>query len=477
MATRARGPGRPATAGCLESAVLPWSGSRLPALRSWLVGGMRRVFACFAPGDHAIFPALWRRCGAVEAWRVVGTACTAERFHVSLAGMRSRLVALVLVGTYLSLACGGCVSNEYVIPKNELARLAILPPSQRGAHVRVVQELGASAEWAVDGGEPVPEASYADEFAVYDRPEELVEAANQDVQVLLGSGPLPGARGGPVPGGSTWRPAMPRDKPRGSKAGGGGNLGLGNLPGGGGGGGGSGDELVVFAIIAVAVAVMAAAGLAVTEGVRYDGFVQLHPAQPVHVREPGGGERVLPLHMITPGDVAVGKEAVVRDDEAWGLRLAGRRPLDRQGFAFKVDMGALDSLCACYTAAGLASNIQLGYFVHQRFGLLGTLTLGGGTGPFAHVFQRHSANLEAQFFPLAFWRLHLGGFGHGGYQVARDEFGTRTGPAWGGGAVLEFALTTRLALTGRWDYTVARTAPDNQGWASTSTLTAGVAIY
>ena len=73
--------------------------------------------------------------------------------------------------------------------------------------------------------------------------------------------------------------------------------------------------------------------------------------------------------------------------------------------------------------------------------------------------------------------LHLGGFGHGGVQVARDEFGTRTGQAWGGGAILEFALTTRLALTGRVDYTIARTSPENQAWASTSMLTAGLAIY
>jgi hypothetical protein len=34
-----------------------------------------------------------------------------------------------------------------------------------------------------------------------------------------------------------------------------------------------------------------------------------------------------------------------------------------------------------------------------------------------------------------------------------------------------------LALTGRMDYTVARTAPDGQSWASSTTLTAGLAIY
>jgi len=202
------------------------------------------------------------------------------------------------------------------------------------------------------------------------------------------------------------------------------------------------------------------ASLAVTEGLRYDGFVQLHPEQPVHLKSSAGAQRTLPLAALTPADVAVTQEALVMDNEAFGFRFDHRRALDRKGFAFKVDFGSLDSLCGCYSAAGLASNIQVGYFPHHRFGLLGTLTLGGGTNALDQTFQRHSANLEAQFFPLQAWRIHLGGFGHGGMQVARDEFGTRTGPAWGGGAILEFALTTRLALTGRMDYTIAHTAPD-----------------
>ena len=393
--------------------------------------------------------------------------------------MRSRLVAVAVGGIYLSLACGGCVSNEYVIAKRELTRLAGLPASQRGARVHVVQELGSSDEWAGDNGDAVPDEAYANEFAVYDQPEDVVDVVtNLDFHVPPGGGPGGTMRGQPGSGASPWRQGLPREKPRGTRpsggsgsGGGGGNLNFGN-----GGGGAGGDDLAIFAIVVVAVAVMAAAGLAVTEGVRYDGFVQLHPEQPLHLKERGGG-RTVPLAALTPADVATAEEAVVMDDEAYGFRFAHRRPLDRQGFAFKVDLGSLDSLCACYSAAGFASNIQFGYFPHHRVGLLATLTLGGGTSALEHTFQRHSANLEAQVFPLHWWRLHLGGFGHGGMQVARDEFGTRTGPAWGGGAILEFALATRLALTGRVDYTVARTSPENQAWASTSMFTAGLAIY
>jgi hypothetical protein len=384
----------------------------------------------------------------------------------------SRCVALVAVGTYLSLLCGGCLSNEYVISKSELARLAYLPPSQRGAHVHVVQELGSRDEWPVDNRDAVPAQAYADEFVLYDQPADLAAAENLDVLSLLDTGPTGTAHGRPRSRPSSW--------PRGLPGARGGNPNFVNgwdiIEASSPKGGGSLDDLAVVAIVAVAVAVLAAAGLAVTEGIRYDGFVQLHPEQPVYLKERGGA-RPVPLAALGPEDVVASQEAVVRDDEDWGLRFAHRRPLDRRGFAFKVDLGSLESLCACYSAVGFASNIQFGYFPHHRVGLLASLTLGGGTSALEHTFQRHSANFETQVFPLNWWRLDLGGFGHGGMQVANDEFGERDGPAFGGGVLLEIALTTRLALTGRWDYTTARTSPEIHGWAGTSTFTAGLAIY
>jgi len=393
--------------------------------------------------------------------------------------MRSSLVALVVGGAYFSFVCGGCVSNEYVIPRTELSRLATLPPSQRGARVHVVQELGSRQEWTLDNGDAVSEQAYATEFSDYDHSGDTVDAAmNLAANLPPGGGsarPLVPFAGSRSSGPRTWTPTSARSRPSaGGTSSGGGNLNLGNI---GGGGGGGGNDLAIFAIVLVAVAVMAAAGLAVTEGLRYDGFVQLHPEQPVHLKERGGYQRTVPLTSLTVADVAASKEAVVNDDEGYGFRFANRRLLDREGFAFKVDMGSLSSLCSCYSAAGFASNIQFGYFPHHRAGLLATVTLGGGTSALDHTFQRHSANIEAQVFPLSWWRLHLGAFGHGGMQVARDELGTRTGPAWGGGGILEIALTRRLALTGRMDYTIARTAPAPGDWASTSTVTAGIAIY
>jgi hypothetical protein len=236
--------------------------------------------------------------------------------------------------------------------------------------------------------------------------------------------------------------------------------------------------MIVIAIIIVAVAVLAAAGLAVTEGLRYDGAVQMFAGQPVHLTDTSGAERVVPLGDLVPADAAQSVSAEVMDDEGWGLRFLNRRPLDRKGFAFKVDVGSLQSLCACYSAAGFGSNIQFGYFPHHRLGLLANLSLGGGTDPLGHTFQRHSISGEMQWFPLDLWRFHLGAFGHGGVQYAKDlSPGWRTGPAFGGGAILEFSLTTRLSLMARGDWTTARTAPDGTSWADTALITGGLAIY
>jgi hypothetical protein len=376
--------------------------------------------------------------------------------------MRSRLVAVTVTVTYLSFACAGCLSNEYVIPKPELQRLAGLPPSQRGAEVHVVQSLGSRDEDAIDNPDAVPRQQYIDEFAVYDQPGAALRAAELPMMVA-------NQGGFPSPRGQHGRPS-----PKAHSSGFNPNLNFGG--GGGGGGGNGGDALLILAVVLVAVAVMAAAGLAVTEGLRFDGLVQLHPQQPLLLKYPDGSQQTVPLANLTALDAAVSEKALVLDDQGYGFRFDHRRPLDRAGFAFKVDFGSLSSLCACYSAMGFGSNIQFGYFPHHRVGLLGTLSVGAGKNSVGEIFQRHSANLELQYFPLSWWRLHLGGFGHLGEQVARDEFGTRTGAAWGGGAILELALTTRLALTGRMDYTVAHTAPDG-GWASTSVFSGGLAIY
>ena len=227
----------------------------------------------------------------------------------------------------------------------------------------------------------------------------------------------------------------------------------------------------------VVVAVLATVGMVATEGSRYDGAVAMYAWQPVHLQNANGQEREVPLAQITPADVASTSKAVVMDDEGWGFLRLGRRPLDRQGFAFKMDVGAFHSSSTALSADAVGLNIQLGYFPHHRFGLLGTWAFSGGSDNASKSYYRNNLAIEAQFFPLNVWRLHLGGFGHVGVQYADDDLGgTRSGTAVGGGAILELALTSRLALTARGDYTSAKLGSAS-AWAGAEMFTVGVAIY
>jgi hypothetical protein len=282
--------------------------------------------------------------------------------------------------------------------------------------------------------------------------------------------PLPGhlGRTGPLPRGPVAtgpaRPMPPPKKPSGTHG-----SRLGNA------GGGKDDVIAVLVVLAV----LASVGMIATEGVRYDGVVAMYPWQGVHLTDTAGREREIPLAQLTPDDAASSSEAKVMDDEGWGMMRLGRMALDRRGFTWKMNLGVLHSSCACLNANGVAADLQLGYFPHQMVGILANWSPAGGSDADGNSFSRHNIALEAQFFPLSVWRLHLGGFGHAGVMYAYDDLiGSRNGAAFGGGGMLELSLTTRLALTARFDYTSAKIgAVGQKTWQGAETFTAGIAIY
>jgi hypothetical protein len=153
------------------------------------------------------------------------------------------------------------------------------------------------------------------------------------------------------------------------------------------------------------------------------------------------------------------KRGWCRDDEGYGLWRLDRAPLDRKGFAFKVDLGGIRTLDHDFMS-GFASHIQVGYFPHRRFGLLAGASLAGLEDAAGDSVARHALTAEAQFYPLSWKRLHLGAAAHvGSAVVPREgfhEFGALT---TGAGALLEIALTTRLAITARWDWSTTRMDP------------------
>jgi hypothetical protein len=234
---------------------------------------------------------------------------------------------------------------------------------------------------------------------------------------------------------------------------------------------------MVYAVVAVVIASLAAVGAGLTEGMRFDGDVAVVPQQLIYLQDGHGGERPLPIASLTTADLAGAERAVLRDDEGFGLMRLDRAPLDRRGFAFKVDVGSVETVVAGNKPLGFASHVQFGYFPFQRFGLLAGLDLAGAGGEDA--FSRHALTLEAQLFPINFWRIHLGGSLHAGSAVT-DQGTSDTNKVWGvpsvgGGAIVELALTTRLALTARVDWTALRSAPGN--WSYARSLSAGLAIY
>src|SRR5207244_3427857 len=56
---------------------------------------------------------------------------------------RVRAAVSLLTLAFFAPVAAGCISNEYVIPNEELNRLVSTPPELRGQHVHVVQELGS----------------------------------------------------------------------------------------------------------------------------------------------------------------------------------------------------------------------------------------------------------------------------------------------------------------------------------------------
>lgn len=395
-------------------------------------------------------------------------------------------VSVVTLAAFLPLAIG-CTSNEYVIPHDELARLAATPPLQRGERVRVVQSLGERRNEAIEvRTQPPPSEQDAAEQASDGSDGEGSSGGNSDGNVRIdisgngsGSGRGMSMRGGAPGRAGSWSPAGGPSQawhPVAPHPAGGGGSGSGlHVGGGGGGGGGNGDALIVAVIVVVAVAVCI--GLVSSEGVRFDGFVAMSPDQPVHLRDAAGHETTLSVDELSDGWVAATVEAKVMDDEGYGIRRLDSAPLDRRGGTFKLDAGTMTFAIAGVPATGPAMNVQAGYFFTRHVGLLANLGL-AGVGVPQGLVPRHALGLELQAFPAALGPLHLGLFGNGGMVLTKALVGGTptyvSGPSVGGGALAEVDITSRMALALRAGGEVAKL---DQVWTPAGVVTAGVAVY
>jgi hypothetical protein len=316
-----------------------------------------------------------------------------------------RALAVVLAG---SLIASGCAVNSYRIPTSELARLAHEPPEARGQRVRVIQEIVASD---VPAAPPVSGET------------EVVIAPQLDVAV----GVHHDHRGGRVGG-------------LGGKIGGGGK---------------DGKAAAVAILFLAATALITAA---VVEGSRFDGYVQLHPMQPVHLIGRDGSYTVLPLAWIDPNAAAWTDTAVVRPTEGpW--RPIERAPLSRQGLTYGMYGGTGTLRSADGTLAmGPAWTVQLGGFPTQELGVLASVFFGWRDNQFGATLFETRTTAELQYLPVQLGILHAGLYGGAGVarrfedaiKIGNVVFsGEETTAAFDGGAMLQLDINTRIALTGR----------------------------
>ena len=402
----------------------------------------------------------------------------------------ARAIALATTAFFVQ-ATSGCLSNEYTIQRDELKRLASVAPEARGQNVRMSQDLGSRRAEAIDpsGPPPAPPAELdpgppqSDLTIQIDTSGDGPDHVHRPSPKFRGWSPRAGFRGSPPGGGRAASPGARGVAGRGGVPAHHGGLSIPSGGGGGGGGHGDGAEiLVVVAVIAVAAAAIAVVGLAASEGARFDGHAELAPDQLLYLRT-GAREELVALGDLTPEQAARADEAIVKDDEGYGIRHLDRLPLDRKGGVFRFDLGAGVFTLGDARASGFSAHIQAGYFPTSRFGLVLDLGLGVGTldpccsGALAAsgTLARHSLGLEAQALPLGFGPLHLGAFFGGGAALANNGAAAdETGPVVSGGALIELDLTSRMALVVRAGASHAWLDNDT---SSTGTLTAGLAIY
>ncbi len=441
-----------------------------------------------------------------------------------------RLLALFTLAFFAPIATG-CISNEYVIPRQELHRLTTVPPEQRGQQVHVIQDLGSRRMDAIPTDDPNwPQAEPWPQPYVEPPPpqaEAEAEAETRDTDVQLGlhgniyidagghhhppggySPPAGGAqawRGSPTtgpgmtPAGGSWQGKPPsgggirglRGAPAGSSGSGWRGVpssgsgsgssggGLGNISSGGGGNGG--EAMVVLAVVLAVIAVVMTVSLVCSEGIRFDGMAQMSPWQPVHLKQRGGGDLVIALGDLSPVAIEGAVEAKVMDDEGYGIRTLDHRRLDRRWApTFKLDAGSMTFARSGTVRSGFVSNMQVGLFVRPWLGLMLTAGFGGAGDEYGATITRHVFGFEAQSLPLALGPVQLGGYVNvGAAAIASTATGSGSvewGNAIGAGFLGELQVTSRMALTLRAGANEAFFA--NSGTTSPAAIvTAGLAIY
>lgn len=326
-----------------------------------------------------------------------------------MTSLRLARTAPYLFGLALLVSTTGCPSANHRVTRGELLELAQQPPENRGENVRVVQSLGSADE----PPEPAPRIRAG--VSVYVAAPIWVGGSPRyhryrDTRVRSSSGTVVHRSGSNVA--------------RGQK-----------------------EEAKAWLVVAAVVA----GALAFTEGVRYDGWVKLHPMHPVHLWGPYGEYTWMPLAHVTPDVAEWADHGSVRSDEGPWQPL-GRAPLNRQGFTYSLLLGAGQvPVVGDDPDTGFLGRFQLGYYPSQMIGIQADIAYGWTEDSLGATIFNGRYSLELDVMPFSAGKIHAGGYGQIGLGSLSDDGVSfdDTSALFGGGGLLQLELTTRLALTAR----------------------------
>jgi hypothetical protein len=339
---------------------------------------------------------------------------------------RGPLIAVAL----LAVTSAGCPNENYRLKRGELMALSQQQPETRSQRVRVVQGLGDQ-----------------------DTPPEPAPRVRGGASVIIVA---------PIWVGGTPRRHSHRGPVQHSHGGGGFKGGGSNLA----------QSKKESAKVVLILAAVAAGALALTEGVRYDGWVAVHPMHPVHLWGPSGEYTWMPLAEVTPEVAAWADKAVIREHEGPWQPL-GRAPLDRQGFTYSLLLGSSEiALIGDDPKPGFLGRFQLGYYPLHMLGIQADIAYGWGEDDLGATIFDGRYSLEVDVLPLDAGIFHAGGYGQIGLAYRSDD-GIQhddQDTLFGFGAIGQLELTTRLALTLRAGHVLVH----DEGL---SELTFGISIY
>jgi hypothetical protein len=257
---------------------------------------------------------------------------------------------------------------------------------------------------------------------------------------------------------------------------------------------GSAEAALAAAVVVVAIASTAALSAGLTEGLRFDGWLDAPADHPVLLIDEAGGRSWSRLEELSRSDLKDLDRAVL--PELGGrLEPLQRSPLNRRGFAYQLEFGAEEAPSSIGEGwLGVAGRLGLGYMPHPRYGLLLGAAFVSARAPgdddagvlHPQLMFEYRAFLQAEYWPLAWGRLHAGPYVELGHAWALRDEASRSvaaeGLFLGGGAAMQLDWTTRLAVTLRMGAAALPRIEPGAGAAVSShrfspALTLGVSIY